>query len=302
MRFGWVTLTAIVSAVVAVIATVTLQHPLDELLHDTRTVAEQIDAIEHQAAAHGAYVQVREADLRGPGLRSLIVNSSDTRFVTDSYAPRSDRLVIYDVVGVGDRARLVKRWSFSPRPAFNGSLPWLFELQSIQDIRGDGEVDITGSLRTRNGAHPLDVPILIRWDPGRLRYTITPLINVRPSLAPAPPSDWASTYQLLDRHRVVITDIGSGLSIAGYSAQFFGVVGTKFGAEAVIAYPSRGNKLFPRPRYELVAYELDFGRLGNPVFQSYGGCSGKRVFERAAPADLSPTALLSAWRRLSAAC
>jgi hypothetical protein len=291
----------VIAAVVSVVIGVLLQPPLTSWLRGKPSLTQQIDDIEHDAAAHDRYVQVHVAFLRGPGQKSLFVDSIDTGSLLNNRNPTPDRITIWDLVGSGSDAHFVRSWAFSPHSAYEAPLPWRFHLQSVGDLSEDGEEDVIGILQPDSAAHPAKVPVMIRWDPGQQRYRILPLITQAPSLARPPRGDWAGPYQDLDKVRVSIWDSSSGIRFSGYSAQYFAVARGDGAADVVVAYPFQGNGLFPAARYELLSSFLNFEHLTAPEGPPSGSCSGLGpAIGRISFGELvEPNSLISAWHRIS---
>jgi hypothetical protein len=267
----------------------------------TPPLNEQLAAILKPEAAKGLSTAIKTADLQGTGVQSTIVIFTDTRDLPKDQLSSSE-IAVFDVVGSGDNRRLVRSFDFKPELEAGIGLPWLFDLYEIGDVANDGRTELVGAFIEYTAAHPLHIPVAIRWDAGKGRYNVIPLIPARPDLLP--PRDGAAAgfhdeYSI----QVKLVDSSTHSVVRGYPTQDFGVVTDPKRGSVLVGAFVNGTRGLPvdSQLYQLVGFEIDFtgSYAGLQCSMDYGG---RPILRKLPIAPLSSGAIAQAWTSARPQC
>jgi hypothetical protein len=277
---------------------------LDALRSPTPSRADQLEHIAKSAAKRGLRARFREADLRGFGARSVVVTEVDTHR-TLKRTPVSDTVSVYDQGTGQDSRKLRRRFSFRPEPVPNerGAPGWGFTIQEVRDVDGDGRDDVVGVFRMRTAAHPQNVPAVLRFNDGSLRYEVVPLLPRKPKVKPAPYNDGAGVYQLQYAYKTRLVDPRTHVSVAGYMSQVFGILPRRGRPSLFVAafYARQRIRPYGLPLFQVSAFVIDFDYPSEAGRQCQGTESGVPIMRRL-PVALTPQALVEIWRSVRLVC
>lgn len=165
--------------------------------------ADQLQAFEQQQGALG-YTPVRQliGDLRDDGTQSyvFVMRSNANALLNGARGTSSDRVIILD----DDDGTLHVAFSFQPAGSVLSSSeikrdveglppsqarraaralaqpnPYLARIDGLMDVDGAGRLEVVGSWNDYAMQAVNPRPFVIAWDPGRLRYVMSPLVTDR---------------------------------------------------------------------------------------------------------------------------
>lgn len=139
----------------------------------SKSTAEELDTIRHDAAAQGLFAVIdRSIELRGDGSRSRLLVFRKQEDNAEPESKTSDRIEIYDEVG----HHLKKTFAFQPSASEESKLGYRFTLAGVGDFQATDRSEIAGSYSTEfmNAAVPR--PVVIDWDESEDKYRISALL------------------------------------------------------------------------------------------------------------------------------
>jgi hypothetical protein len=142
------------------------------------TVPEQLAEIRHGVSGGGRRLASMERiDLHGNGQFSyvLVIRSRNLPWIARRPIPVGDVLLIFDVNGAG---RLKLAFKFEPRTMSGRNFAaYVFQSQTIEDVDGDGKLDLVGAWYQFAMAPIWPAPVVLTWDDARNRYVMRALVG-----------------------------------------------------------------------------------------------------------------------------
>lgn len=259
----------------------------------------QIDDVRRVAAEQGLHTSlIRRADLHGTGGSAILMVFRDAdAFFGDITKTRSDDLRIYDVDDEGDL-----RLAFRFRPSGAGRLTpdYVFRIDTIADLDGNGRPEIIGAWEMVAMGPVLPRPVAVVWEEARSRYVMYPLLRPpkrsdmgfgfnpsaggRPPLVPAsPPGGYAAGLRRFYVQPTTLKNDFDATSLASYAVEGFYIRRTPEGRATLVAgYIVQQRRHIDIATVEVLGWPLEL--IPEPSVPAVcGGGPGARLFFRLGP-------------------
>jgi hypothetical protein len=167
---------------------------------------------------------------------------------------------------VGERNKVRLRFHFTPKK-FDGTNPFLFRPVLVDDLDGNGRVEIVGAWEIVYMLPEFPVPVVVVWNDAEGRYEIH-AVSQRPRLVRSR-GLWARTVRERYVRVTLLENEVDGSEVRGWATQDFTVDKSASGGVVLVAgYPVvQAIHAGPPKRVQLVAWSLDLLSARPSIFE-----------------------------------
>jgi hypothetical protein len=259
----------------------------------SQSVEEQIAALRHAATREGLYpVLGREVDLGSGDPSYVMVLRAQSTAQSPATASVSDVIRVYDI----HEKRLRRAYEYQPL-AFNDGFerfgfPYLYKVQEITDVDGNGRPEIIGSFSVQSGTGlHTPIPTVLSWDELTQQFVLAPLLAHKPHIVAVPHPGIAQGDSRAGVP-LTLTSRDRPVQLQGYPVETYGVLHREHESPLVIGgFLVRARDNADPQLYQAVAWTLNLTLQTPDTYE----CPAAPVYVRLTTRESLSQQLVYAW-------